>query len=287
MIEGEQVRNLGNLSVTVSVQFTVGCREIDTDSLAQHRILVHRNGVVTCPDHVSSAEAVMEALGGRVDTTCSYWQAVGDSRPFPSDYLLPPPMSPPELLTWRFDNVVTSWTNQARTTAVAAILGRTYGGSLDPEKVLPLQKVFIKNNQLASDSKTLITQLLTPQERASGYRRSRATTPEELNELLMLGLRPRTAVDLACLDFDGVTVRKALKEISRLRIPADMITHLGQVFTPTKTSEILTKLDKETAALQVSKLAEILDPTLQYDLEEAAEEIADPKKESLKTLEKL
>lgn len=271
------------LPITVSAQFTVTCKELDTEP-ARHRILVHRDGKVSCPDHTSPVEAVMKALGGNINNTCSYWQAVGDAVPFTPGNALTDQAGPPEMMSWQYDGIVTTWTNQARTTAIAAILGRTYQGSLDPEKALPLQQTFIKNDQLSSDSRNLISQLITPQERPSGYRRPRATTPEELNDLLSLGFGARTAVDLACLDFDKTAAKKALKEVSRLRLPADMIPHLGQVFTPTQTVQILSHLDRATAALQISRLAGLLDPSTDYTLEDAAKEIVLPEDEYIASL---
>lgn len=241
-------------------QFTVPCRALD--GLPEfHRIIVQRDGSVLCPDHYSESESVVEALGGVINNTCSYWRFASNNKL----EILGDDVIPNRIQDWVFDGMITSWTAKAVWVAISAMLGKPTYTLLDPEKVLALLQVYYKHNVLYSKvgkfnvNATVIENLLNPPTRWGGFRRSRPVEPSEVDGMLSAGVPVETIPYAVALDFNIQEATVLVSECERLKIPVNYAIYLADLFQPNNVIGLLGKMSEDNAVHIPKKLALLAD----------------------------
>lgn len=251
-----------SIPATVSAELSVQCGGLDR-AYSPHRIWIHRDGNVTTPDHSVSldtdAEQVAYILQNHPEHTCGYWrfipQMVKESKT----------IHLPNVETWHFVEC-DLWTVKATWTAVSGLLGLGVHTGIDPISVLEYVKVYQSHGKIPSEPLTHLEYLLTPWIREGGHRRSRATTPEELNSLLVAGIPVDRAASAAALDIDGVTAKEVVKHLNQFGLPPDTILQLSYALPPRQIPSLLDHLDLEkgkhiTARLSALSVALKENPT--------------------------
>lgn len=202
------------LPATVAVALIVDCQTLD-ETPQPHRVWVHRDGTVTVPDHQeleTQAEQVVSALGGDIPSACSYWLHA------PKLKANAPVI--PDRASWRIaDTEMVS--TKSTWTLLTGILGEQVRAALDPVAALAHVQAYLLAGGLPDDPVTHLGYLMAPWTRSGGYRRLRATTPEELQAMLAAGVPITRAASACALDASAQDSAAAMKELARLNLPAD------------------------------------------------------------------
>lgn len=211
---------------------------------------ISRDGTVDTPDHDHIHDSVITALGGQLNHPCAYWASAGRAT-LPQ---LPSSATPPGLLNWTVDLVATSWTSRSVWTAVGAIAGDLTFSTIDPKACLEFAQVFTRHGQMPAQFPEHAQQLLAPATRPAGFRRTRATTAAELDDLLAAGISGNLAAGAAALDFDADTLARGLTQLARLSMPPATLLILAGVLPPAETVDLLCALDRESVSRTVHQL---------------------------------
>lgn len=219
-------------SLPVGVVAVFSCDCTTSGLTNRHRVVLHRDGTVTTPDHSDEVSTAVMALGGRLDGTCGHWRDAADG-----NRELPRP-APPSFLTWQLDGQPGVWTPAALSTGRLAM--PVYQLPTDPGTALPYLQAFLRTDgSTRVNLSRQLEMLLTPQTRDAAYRRTRATTVQEVVDLLDAGCPLELVADLACLDFTAEDMR-AMRPVLRERgAPVWIVAMMGELLTPGQVTRVV------------------------------------------------
>lgn len=236
--------NITPIPSNVVARLTVPCSGLDRPQ-QQHTIFITRSGNVNIPDHENSeAENIATALGQKHLNTCEYWWNVPGK--LMKSLTSTQKNTAPDVTEWSLETV-NAWTTAAVWTTLSGMLGERCHERNDPKLALAYIQAYQRNHGMPEDPATHLTLLAAPWTRESGWRRTRATTPAELDELLKTGIPSDLASSIAALDITPSTLHIALGYLHTFSLPQNLIPQLAAVVEPERIPEIVSQLTKETA----------------------------------------
>lgn len=246
----------------VVAELVVGCADLDGTQVA-HRVWITRTGAVLTPDHASSEEDVLTALGGHLTHPCAYWLAV----PRLTQDTAGTPLTPPARDTWTFTDTDPLWTQKATWAALTGLLGTPTFTMLDPTLALTHIRAFLAQRAavLPEDTASHLGYLQAPWTRAGGYRRTRPTTAAELAALLAAGIPVTRVASAAALGATPIEAVRALTALTRLGLPADTLINLLYALPPDRAADLAERLSQDTAAVLAANLTRLKDTAADLD----------------------
>jgi hypothetical protein len=214
------------LPAPVSGELRTAC--VDADNIpVTHRVWVLRDGTVRVPDHATSEDAVLAALGGRLVHPCAYWSGTGSMNPSAGAAVPDPQDFPPELASWTLVPGPSPWTSRAMWTVTSALVGRPTFTVIDPMEGVALTQAFASAGVRPANLETHLELLRVPAQRAAGFRRERPTGSVEVAAYLSAGVPAHLVSAAAALDFSANQARRGVQEAARLRVPFDVVIRVA------------------------------------------------------------
>lgn len=253
----------------VAAELLLPCAHAGGDE-ETHRVWVLRDGGISTPDHFSEQEEVIAGLGGLNTHPCAYWQAVplllkGGSTHQGAVSRIPTP----DQSRWQFASD-TAWTPKAQWSAVTGVLGIVTFSLLHPPTVLAHAQAYRESGGLPDDPVAHIGQLESPWTRQVGYRRTRATTPEEVRGMLSAGVHFSRVAALAALDVTAAQAAEGLESLARLGLPADVLVNLATALPAERAISLLGRLTSaqgESVLVNLPKLRDAAHRIRETDIE--------------------